>query len=985
MTFNYENIPKEIKKYKRFVLFNRNKAPKTIYNNGAKANDPNTWNSFDECYKAWVSNPDKFMGIGIELGELEEGKVLAGIDLDHIIDDDGNIIDPSFEILIEKIGSYTEISPSGKGIHILFFLNEIMDSVKSNIEHFEFYSQGRYFTMTGNIYKEHKELKQLTTEQLDFILEKTIFMPDLKEGIEESENLNQTLIEKGITIEKVVNYYSEKYPEFKNLRKKGTNKYWTKSPFHSSNTGHNFELNYDKNVWYCWRHNLGGSVFELIAFCEGILSCKDYNLDPEIVRPRTSRDDKVKIWENKKEQFKKTLEVLKEKFNIDLMTKYKERENTESKNDEEEKYEISYYSKFSYQGKFYNEVKTSKGYKFIIFDRDGNIEGTTEEVIIEDIEKPLKILPAPQITERRTDILLQEFGEADLIKFPGYPVDFGMPIDLFNEIRNFIHKYVEVKNLDEILLTIYVMQSAVFDLENKFTFPLVHVIGPYGRGKTRILTILNYLIPYSLYTDDIKAPAIKRVSQLYNPVLLVDEKGQMDSDLRAILNARYNKNATILNANKEIQKGYAGIIAYRIPGPMVMAGREVFNDPAIESKSFQINMNFELTREDIPRNLKGEIFTNFIREAEIIRSKLMMFRIKYFKKINELINIEPSWLKEYERIAEPRLYELMSSLTDILNVIPELEPEIREIIEDQIKENVLVAQETPEGIIAKIIIDIIKDWINGKEKEDSDQEIENIKEYEFNGKKYKGIYLKVVQNELGENYKQRAGMILSQLGFIKDRARIKISYTDRDNNQKEKIKRISFIRIPDFKNLLSLFKRYDIEYINMMIKLSKIGITENLQSINLNEVEKSLAQLDQLAQLKIYIYDVNSFVNFYKGLLDIYENEGYNFLLGQLVQLVQAIAKDKKINLENTEPVSKNQYKYFRSEVFYSKEFFADLGIIQVDSFDSGNEHYYQLEIPNDLIGENAYKFSSFFSMKAIPVSEEEFKQKSKEALKNDP
>ncbi|MGC9167177.1 MAG: bifunctional DNA primase/polymerase [Thermoplasmata archaeon] len=657
-------------------------------------------------------------------------------------------------------------------------------------------------------------------------------------------------------------------------------------------------------------------------------------------------------------------------------TQKTEIEKNKNKDDEEEKYEISYYSKFSHQGKFYNEIKSSKGYKFIIFDRDGNIEGITEEVIIDDIEKPLKILPAPQITERRTDILLQEFGEADLIKFPGYPIDFGMPIDLFNEIRAFIHKYVEVKKLDEILLTIYVMQSAVFDLENKFTFPLIHIIGPYGRGKTRILTILNYLIPYSLYTDDIKAPAIKRVSQLYNPVLLVDEKSQMDSDLRAILNARYNRNATILNANKEIQKGYAGIIAYKIPGPMVMAGREVFNDPAIESKSFQINMNFELSRDDIPRNLKGEIYTNFIKEAEIIRAKLMMFRIKYFKKINELINTEPSWLKEYERIAEPRLYELMSSLTDILNVIPELESEIRDIIEDQIKQNILVAQETPEGIVAKIIIDIIKDWINGKTKEDSDQEIENIKEYEFNGKKYKGIYLKAVQNELGENYKQRAGIILSQLGFIRDRPRIKISYMDRDNNQKEKIKRISFIRIPDFKNLLSLFKRYDIEYINMMIKLSKIGITENLQSINLNEVKKSLDQLDQLDQLKdIYIYDVNSFVNFYKGLLDIYENEGYNFLLDQLVQLVQAIAKDKKINLENTEPVNKSQYKYFKSDRFYTKEFFRDLGVELTDYCSGNTWHYYAINIPETLEGDKAYKFSSLFSINAQPISKDEFKR----------
>jgi hypothetical protein len=329
MTFYYENIPQELKKHERFVLFDRNKTPRTIYNTKAKANDPHTWNSFDECYKAWVSNPDKFMGIGFELGELEEGKVLAGIDLDHIIDDDGNITNPSFEILIEKIGSYTEISPSGRGIHILFFLNEIMDAVKSNIEHFEFYSHGRYFTMTGNVYKDYKELKQLTTEQLDFILENTIFMPDLKDGIEESQNINQILIEKGLTIEKIVDFYSEKYPEFKNLRKKGTNKYWTKSPFHSSNTGHNFEMDYNKNVWYCWRHNLGGSVFELIAFCEGILSCKDYALDPEIVRPRMNKDDKIKIWKDKKEQFRITLDILKEKFNINLIIKSKKKESNE--------------------------------------------------------------------------------------------------------------------------------------------------------------------------------------------------------------------------------------------------------------------------------------------------------------------------------------------------------------------------------------------------------------------------------------------------------------------------------------------------------------------------------------------------------------------------------------------------------------------------------------------------------------------------------
>jgi hypothetical protein len=665
-----------------------------------------------------------------------------------------------------------------------------------------------------------------------------------------------------------------------------------------------------------------------------------------------------------------------------------DKENTERNENErdEKRYEIHYYSKFIYHDKYYNQIKEENSYSFVVFNEEGNIIESVKELIINEPDKPIKILPAPQIAERKTDLLLQEFGESDPIKFPGYPMDFDRPIDLFNEIRSFIHRYVELKELDEILITIYVIQSSVFDLVKKFTFPLLHVLGPYGRGKTRLLTVINYIIPYSLYTDDIKAPAVKRVAQLYNPVLVVDEKGQMDSDLRAILNARYNRNAMILNANKEIQKGFAGIIAYRIPGPMILAGREVFNDPAIESKSFQVNMNFELSREDIPRNLKGDILTNFIKDAEIIRAKLMSFRIKYFKKINDLINQEPEWLKEYEKIAEPRLYELISSLSDILNIIPELELDIRKIIEQQIIQNVLVAQETPEGIIAKILIDIIKDWVNGKEKEDPSQEVENIKEYEINGKKYKGIYLKAVYNEIGENYKQVTGRILSQIGLNTDRPRIKISYFDKnENNNKEKIKRISFVRLPPLKVLLSLFKRYDIEYINMMIKLRKIGITEDFEKIDFENVKKTLDEIDEMDEQKSYTTLILLFIKLYKNLFDLYEDEKYNFLIDNFVQFVQDKIKDEELNLENTESKSKNTYQFFKTEKFYDEKFFSDLGVELVESFDFDNYHYYKLNISKNLKDYKAFNFTSRFSVKAFTISEKEFTQAKEMKSKNDP
>jgi len=534
-------------------------------------------------------------------------------------------------------------------------------------------------------------------------------------------------------MQELVNYYSIPYSNAFNQFRMVGKEFRGTHPIHGSTTGNNFAINFEKNVWYCFRHGHGGGINSFIGMMEKIISCEEWEHN---------------YFETHTEALEKINKIKQENFGIKLkQTKEKEKEENENK----EKPEIIYSSKFKYQGLYYNEIQTEKGYKFIVFDEDGNIINTKDELEVfdESLGKKIIFKPAPQITERKYINLIEEFGDPDIIKFPDYPIEFGTPYDLFKEIREFIHKYVELKPLDEILYTFYVMESSVFDLLKKFTFPMIHILGPLGHGKTRTLTILNYLIPYSIYTDNIKAPATKRVSQLYAPVLLVDEKGQMDEDLRVVLNARYNRNAVILNADKDIQRGFSGVIAYRIPGPMILAGREVFNDPAIESKSFQINMDFGLKRKDIPRELKGEILENFWREAKELRAKLMMFRIKYFKKINEKINEIPEWLKEFEEIKDPRLYELLDSLSDILNIIPEMKEEVMQIYEEQIKQNVLTESKTPEGMVAKMVLDFVRDDIEGKNFDNSEYEIEPIKDYKFNGKDYRGIFLKAMYNELG--------------------------------------------------------------------------------------------------------------------------------------------------------------------------------------------------------------------------------------------
>ena len=46
-------------------------------------------------------------------------------------------------------------------------------------------------------------------------------------------------------------------------------------PVHGSENGMNFRLDSQKGVWYCYRHQTGGGVFELLAMLEGIIDCSD--------------------------------------------------------------------------------------------------------------------------------------------------------------------------------------------------------------------------------------------------------------------------------------------------------------------------------------------------------------------------------------------------------------------------------------------------------------------------------------------------------------------------------------------------------------------------------------------------------------------------------------------------------------------------------------------------------------------------------------
>ena len=111
------------------------------------AQDSANWRSFEEVTA--VNDQIGFV--------LTDDDPFLFIDLDHVINNEGELSDWADELITELPDTYIEISPSGDGLHMLYKLNDIPD-LKTNKRKFddgtvlEVYFNKRYFTITGNVY-----------------------------------------------------------------------------------------------------------------------------------------------------------------------------------------------------------------------------------------------------------------------------------------------------------------------------------------------------------------------------------------------------------------------------------------------------------------------------------------------------------------------------------------------------------------------------------------------------------------------------------------------------------------------------------------------------------------------------------------------------------------------------------------------------------------------------------------------------------------
>jgi len=138
----YSNIPLELRALKQWVCWREGKIPYQLNGQLAIVTEPSTWNTFDACLSA-LSNPLN-LGIGFV---FTDNCPYSFIDLDNA-HGDATILATHLKIARE-FDSYSEVSPSGMGLHIIVKGKVPAGRRRSKVE---IYSSARYATMTGNIH-----------------------------------------------------------------------------------------------------------------------------------------------------------------------------------------------------------------------------------------------------------------------------------------------------------------------------------------------------------------------------------------------------------------------------------------------------------------------------------------------------------------------------------------------------------------------------------------------------------------------------------------------------------------------------------------------------------------------------------------------------------------------------------------------------------------------------------------------------------------
>jgi hypothetical protein len=245
----------------------------------------------------------------------------------------------------------------------------------------------------------------------------------------------------------------------------------------------------------------------------------------------------------------------------------------------------------------------------------------------------------------------------DVVLLPSEPRIYGSEDRLVADVRQFIHRYVDLNPIFEKVATYYVILSWLYDAFNEL--PYLRLRGDYGSGKTRALLTIGSLCYKAFFASGASTVSpIFHTLDAFRGTLIFDEADFRFSDERAeIVKILNNGNVrgmpvlrTMMNRQREFNPQ-----AFQVFGPKIVATRGSYDDKALESRFITEEMGARQLRTDIPINLPDR----FKEEARELRNKLLLYRFhrRHEVKLDEsLVDLR----------LEPRLNQILLPLLSVV-------------------------------------------------------------------------------------------------------------------------------------------------------------------------------------------------------------------------------------------------------------------------------------------------------------------------------
>jgi len=309
------------------------------------------------------------------------------------------------------------------------------------------------------------------------------------------------------------------------------------------------------------------------------------------------------------------------------------------------------------------------------------------EVDIPITDNPVIIVPPDPEAVKEGAVLLPDGIE-----------DYGSTEQLIEEIRQHIHRYVDMPKENETFAAWYVLLSWIHDRLNTLCY--YRFLGDTGTGKSRGLDVVGRLCYNACMASGAITPApIYRMIRAWRGTIVLDEADRRKSDetdeVITILNCGFEKGRPVIRCSKDNPDRLQILPTY---GPKVIATRQTFDDKALESKCLTTKMT-ETDREDIPAVLPQSFYEDEAR----LRRKLLKWRLDNLDKINpeQVQTVDLSGI-------EPRIRQAAGSFAVLFAQDEALKQRFKEFLQKYNQEIVLERSETYEGAVVRAIVSLIE-------------------------------------------------------------------------------------------------------------------------------------------------------------------------------------------------------------------------------------------------------------------------------------